>query len=112
MFKNNDSVFEQILDDEECVCGSFGEAAGEVGVPLVAEGDVDADVEAVFHETILEVAADSEEHLEFESIFRDVVFVDKFSKFFDDFVVLGSDGGIVSAFQQSLGLFDIFLIDF
>src|SRR5450631_1556955 len=55
---------EEVLGQEEDVGGTLGEATHEVGVPLGAEGDVDADAVALLDKPALEVAADAVEHLE------------------------------------------------
>jgi hypothetical protein len=82
-------VFEEIPGQEEDVGGAFCEAAHEVGVPLVAEGDVDADAVALGGEFALEVAADAVEHLEFEGGFLDAAFVDGAAHLLDDGFVVG-----------------------
>jgi hypothetical protein len=65
--ENVRSVLEEVFDEEEDVGGAFGKAAHDVGVPLRAEGDVDADTVALGGELALEVAADAVEHLELEA---------------------------------------------
>src|SRR5690606_16099628 len=59
------------VGNEEHVGGAFGEAAHEVGVPGVAERDVDADFVAVGDEALLDVPPYAVEHLELERGVRD-----------------------------------------
>jgi len=83
------SVFEEVFGQEEDVGWSLGEAAHEVGVPLCAEGDVDADAETFGDEGALEVAADAVEHLELEGGFVEAGGGDEVSHVVDDGVVVG-----------------------
>jgi hypothetical protein len=50
---------QQVLGDEQHVGGAFCEPPHEVGIPLGAEGDVDAHAPALFHQVLLQVAPDS-----------------------------------------------------
>ena len=84
-------VLEEVFREEEDVGGAFGEAAHEVGVPLRAEGDVDADAVALGGELALEVAADAVEHLELEGVLVDLVLVDEVAHLVDDGFVVGGD---------------------
>ena len=84
-------VLEEVFGEEEDVGGALGEAAHEVGVPLGAEGDVDADAIAFGGEAALEVAADAVEHLELEGVLVDLVLVDEVAHLVDDGLVVGGD---------------------
>jgi len=57
---------EERSDDEEEISWALGEAAGEVGVPSFAEGEIDSDFISFVFQLGLKVAADSVEHLPFE----------------------------------------------
>src|SRR5829696_974031 len=61
------SALHQVREEEVEVGGAFGEAAHEVGVPLGAVGEVDAEAVAFGDDLLLEVAADAVEHLELEA---------------------------------------------
>src|ERR1700674_5170194 len=84
-------VLEEVFGQEDDVGGAFGEAAHEVGVPLRAEGDIDADAVALGRETALEIAADAVEHLELEGMFVDLVVVDEGAHLVDDGLVVCRD---------------------
>jgi hypothetical protein len=86
-----DLALEEVLCEEEDVGGALGQAAHEVGVPLGAEWNVDADAEAFGSELSLQVAADAVEHLELEGGFGDVVFADEVAHGFDDGFVVGGE---------------------
>ena len=88
IFISDGLFFQHVSGYEEDVGGALGEAAHEVGVPLVAEGNVDADVVAFFDELLLEVATDAVEHLEFEAGGRDVVFFGVGFGGFDHFFIV------------------------
>src|SRR5215472_13353869 len=85
------STAEEVFGEEEDVGGAFGEAAHEVGVPLGAEGNVDADAIALGDELALQVAADAVEHLELEGGFFDAVHFDEVAEVVDDGLVVGGD---------------------
>src|SRR5713101_4951384 len=76
---------------EEDVGGAFGEAAHKVGVPLRAEGDVDAHAIALGGEAALKIAAYAVEHLELEGVFVDLVVVDEGAHLVDDGLVVSGD---------------------
>jgi|HubBroStandDraft_1064217.scaffolds.fasta_scaffold00870_16 hypothetical protein len=57
---------QQIPRDEQDIGRPLAQPPHEVGIPLAAEGNVDADAPAVTRELSLQVAADAVEHLEFE----------------------------------------------
>src|SRR5260370_7439290 len=59
---------EEIADEEAEVGGAFGEAAHEVGEPVLAVRDVDADAIAVLDEPALQIGAHSIQHLKFEIV--------------------------------------------
>src|SRR5258707_3768696 len=84
-------VLEEVFGEEEDVGGALGEAAHEVGVPLRAEGDVDADAVALGGEAALEIAAYAVEHLELEGVLVDLVLVDEVAHLVDDGLVVGGD---------------------
>ena len=84
-------VFEEVFYEEEDVGGAFGQAAHEVGVPLRAKGDVDADAVVFGGQATLQVAADAVEHLEFEGFFVDPVVVDEGAHLVDDGFVVGGN---------------------
>src|SRR5215218_7612392 len=62
------SALHQVGEEEVEVGGAFGEAAHDVGVPLGAVGEVDAEAVAFGDNLLLEVAADAVEHLELEAV--------------------------------------------
>src|SRR6266481_10051884 len=84
-------VLEEVFGQEEEVGGAFGEAAHEVGVPLGAEGDVDAHAVAFVGEAALEIAAYAVEHLKLEGMLVDLVLVDEVAHLVDDGLVVGGD---------------------
>src|SRR5690349_5961933 len=53
-------AFEHAFHDEEHVCRPLREAAGEIRIPAIAEGDINANVVAFLQERLLEVSADAE----------------------------------------------------
>ena len=102
---------EKVLGDEEHVGGALGEAAHEVGVPLAAEGRVDADVVALGDERALQIAADTKQHLKLEFAGCDVV---RGGVGFGG----GDHGGVVrcqavvdAAGEQGAGEFDVVGVD-
>src|SRR5215467_5473092 len=52
---------EKVLQDEEGVGGAFGQPAHQVGIPLGAEGNVDAASPAFFDQLLLQITADAVE---------------------------------------------------
>jgi len=109
-------VLEEVFGQEEDVGRAFGEAAHEVGVPLGAEGDVDADAEALGGEFALEIAADAVEHLELEGVFVDIVLADEGSHLFDDDLVVGGDAAedalaVIGVGRDAFHQLDVVCID-
>ncbi len=100
-------LVEQVFCDEEGVGGSFGEAAHEVGIPLGAEGDVDAHVEPVVDEGFLQVAADAVEHLELEGLRVDVALADEGFGGCDHLLVVCGDAVVDAARKELLGELDV-----
>jgi len=105
------SVFEEVLRQEEDVGWPLGEAAHEVGVPLRAEGDVDADAEALGDEGALEIAADAVEHLELEGGLVTAGLGDEVSHVVDDGVVVGCDAAEDAAGNELAHELDVVGID-
>jgi len=60
------SSFEKIFQNEDRVGGAFGEAAHQIRIPLRSKRDVDAHAPSVANELLLQIAADSVEHLKLE----------------------------------------------
>src|SRR5438270_13251989 len=61
-------LFEQVLQDKQCVGRAFRQSPHEIGIPFMAEGDVDAYPPAFFRELLLQIAADAIEHLTLERL--------------------------------------------
>src|ERR1700674_5006398 len=66
------SAAEEVAGEEGYVGGALGQAAHEVGEPVAAVGDVDAQAVAVFDEAALQIGAHTVEHLELKIVFRDL----------------------------------------
>src|SRR6266700_6180240 len=64
---------EPIPCDEQSVRWPFRQAAHEVGIPLCAKRNVDAHAPSLAHQALLQIAADTVEHLELESVARNVL---------------------------------------
>src|SRR5215472_4325690 len=96
------STAEEVFGEEEDVGGAFGEATHEVGVPLGAEGDVDADAVALRDELALQIAADAVEHLKLEGGFFDTVDFDEVAEVVDDGLVVRSHATEDAAGNQLL----------
>src|SRR3977135_903833 len=67
------SPAEKMAEEEADVGGALGEAAHEIGEPVLAERDVDADAIAVPDQASLQVGANAVEHLKLEVIFGDLL---------------------------------------
>src|SRR5437588_6250991 len=63
----------QIFQNEDRVRRAFGQAAHQIGIPLRAEGDVDAHAPAVTYKLLLQVAAHAIEHLKLERFGADLL---------------------------------------
>src|ERR1700730_4036434 len=63
---------EEVRGEEGYVGGGLSQAAREVGEPVAAVGNVDAQAIAVFDEAALQIGAHTVEHLEFKIIFGDL----------------------------------------
>src|SRR3984893_17938330 len=63
---------EEVTGEEGYVGGALSQAAHEVGEPVAAVGNVDAQAIAVFDEAALQIGAHTVEHLEFKIIFGDL----------------------------------------
>src|ERR1700738_2348822 len=63
---------EEVAGEEGYVGGALGQTAHEVGEPVAAVGDVDAQAIAVFDEAALEIGAHAVEHLALEVIFSNL----------------------------------------
>ena len=106
------SLFAQhILGDEEDVGGALGEATHEVGIPLVAERDVDPNVVALGDELTLQIAADSEEHLELEAAAIDAALGDEGLGGSNHFLVVRGEPVINGTLQQHVGELGVVGID-
>src|SRR6185437_4574862 len=97
----------EILEEEEQVCRTFGEAAHEVRVPLRAEGDVNAHAPALAGEPLLQVAADAIEHLELESVGGDAAGAGIGEGRINDALVVGGDGVVKAAVEEALHQGDV-----
>src|ERR1700719_371429 len=64
---------QEVAGEEGYVGGAFGQTAHEVGEPVAAVGDVDAQAIAVFDETALQIGTHTVEHLELEIVLGDLV---------------------------------------
>ena len=102
---------EEVARQEEDVGGAFGQPAHEVGVPLGAEGDVDADAVALADELALQVAADAVEHLELEGWSFDLVRVSEAAEFVDDGLVVGGDAAKDLAGDHAFGELEVVGVD-
>jgi hypothetical protein len=63
---------EEITGEEAQVGGAFGESTHEVGKPVLAVGNVDADAKTVADQPALQIGAHAVEHLELKIAFRDL----------------------------------------
>jgi hypothetical protein len=63
---------EEITGEEGQVGGAFGESAHEIGKPVLAVGNVDADAKTVADQPALQIGAHAVEHLELKIAFRDL----------------------------------------
>ncbi len=104
-------ALEEVFGEEEDVCGAFGQAAHEVGIPFGAEGEIDADAEAFGDELALEVAADAVEELELKGLLVDVVGGDEAAELVDDGFVVGGDAAEDGAGDEDFGEFDVVGVD-
>ncbi len=104
-------VLEEVLREEEHVGGTFGQTAHEIGVPLGAEGDVDADAEAFSDELALQVATDAVEHLELEGSLVDAVLGYEGTELRDDGLVVGGDAAEDWAADDPLHELDVVGVD-
>jgi hypothetical protein len=104
-------ISEEVLREEEDVRGALGEAAHEVGVPLGAEGDVDANAEALRGELALEVAADAVEHLELEGGLRDSLFGHEATDLGNDGFVVGGDAAEDGGGEHAPGELEVVGVD-
>src|SRR5215469_781080 len=63
----------KVFCEENQICGALGEAAHKVREPILAKRDVDADAIALLDELLLQVRADSIQHLKFKFVLGDVL---------------------------------------
>ena len=85
---------------KKTLAGRSARPAHEVGVPLAAEGDVDADVVSLGDELALQIAANAKKHLKFEMTAVDVALRDKGFGGRDHFFVVRGEAVVDRALQQ------------
>ena len=102
---------QHVFRDEEDVRRALSEAAHEVGVPLAAEGNVNANVVALGNKTALQVAADTEEHLEFEVVSIDAVLCGEALCRGDHLLVVRGEAVVSVALEQQIGQLHVACVD-
>src|ERR1035438_1200548 len=98
---------QQIPYYEKHIGGTFGQAAHVVGVPGLAEGDVEAHAVALAHQAALHVAADAVEHLEFEAVAGNLPLRDEPAGPPDDGFIVRGSRGINPFLQEIAGQFEV-----
>src|SRR6185437_16348384 len=64
---------EIILQQESQVCRALGQSPHEIGKPITAVRDVDANAVAILDQSALQICADAIQHLELEGILADLL---------------------------------------
>lgn len=98
---------QEVAGDEKDVGGALGETAHKVRVPLAAEGNIDADVVALRDQVSLQIAADSEEHLELEAASVDAALRGEGLCRGDHLFIVRGEAVIDGALQQHIGQLDV-----
>src|ERR1700694_476246 len=68
-----DHLLEDIPGEECDVCGTLRETAHQIWIPLGSERDINPHAVSLTNELVLQIAPHAIQHLEFESIGRDVI---------------------------------------
>ena len=97
----------EVAEEEGHIGGAFGQAAHEVGEPVVAEGDVDAHAVAVADELALQIGAHAIEHLKFEVVLGDLFGGGEANGGTDHARVVRGNGVIEAAGQEQLHQADV-----
>src|SRR6185369_8632689 len=101
-----------VLGDKEDIRGTLSQASHEVGIPFGPKRNVDAHAPALFHQGLLQIPANTVEHLEFERGGRNVLLASPILNFLDDLLVVGRESVEGSALQEILRHAYIIAIDF
>src|SRR5271155_4153796 len=96
------SFRQEIAEEEDEVGGALGEAAHEVGEPIGAEGDIDAEAVAIADELPLQVGADAVEHLKFELFAPNIFRAREFLRRPDHRGIVRGDAVVNAAREQQL----------
>ena len=92
---------EEVLQKEEQVGRPFGQAPHEIGIPLPAEGGVDAHVIPVFDQLAGQLGADSVKELKLEAVLGNIVPLGELLGFLDQPLIVSADSVIDAAFERS-----------
>ena len=102
---------EEVAGEEGYVGGALGQTAHEVGEPVAAVGDVDAQAIAVFDEAALQVGAHTVEHLELKIILGDLFGGGEANGCGDHGGIVSGDSVIETASQEHLHQANVIGVD-
>jgi len=106
MSVGNSSFHKQVADKKNNVCGALSQASHEIGIPVRAVGNVDADIVAIPSKLLLQIAPYAVQHLEFERVFRDISDLNEFLRGLDYARIVSRNRGIDALFKQSFAFVD------
>src|SRR5579885_3303591 len=92
---------EDVLGDEEYVGGTLCQTPHEVRIPLGSKGHIDSHAPSIAHQTLLQVAANAVQHLEFEGIAGDSFPGGKLFGLIDDVFIVCSQAMIGPALHEN-----------
>src|SRR5688572_26015856 len=104
-------LFDDVAGHERDVCGTFGEPAHQIRIPLRAERHVHAHPVALTNELVLQIATHAVEHLKFIPVARDRVLRRKMLRFGNDALVMRRDAGIVAVRHERVHAANVVRID-
>src|ERR1039457_3108471 len=91
---------EEVSQHEKYVGRTFSETTHVIGIPGVAEGHVEAHPVTIGHQAPLQVAPDAVEHLEFESLARDLALIDVAANLANDRFIVGGQRRITAILKE------------
>ncbi len=101
----------EVFGEKEKVSGTLGESAHEIGIPGVAVRDVEPQGEAAGDKFGLKVAADAVEHLKFEAVGGEFLFLDEADGLAEDIFVVAGDGRVGSFGEKELHELEVVGVD-
>src|ERR1700756_1741115 len=104
-------VPEEVAQEEHQVGGPLGQATHEIGKPIAAVWNINAEAVAVFNELPLQVGSHAVKHLELKIVLGDFLGRREANRLRDHARVVGGYGVIKAAGQQHLHQADVIAID-